>query len=278
MNPVSHFKGIKMIDFHTHTLFSHDGKADAREMIEQAIKLGIRALAVTEHCDKDIIFSNSDRNIRQLDVDGYWNALQKLKAEYADRINIAIGIECGFYPPAIPIYSEIIDRHPFDVVINSIHLIDCVDPYTGDYYTGKDKSTAYDYYFAKILQSLDSPYYYSIIAHPFYISRYAPYKDKRLRYREHAEAIDAVLNKIIEKGKSLEFNSSSKNVPFDEFFDFEFYRRYYELGGRKIIFGSDAHAPNRLAENYDRAVKELEKIGFDHWTAYFDRTETEIAF
>ena len=43
-------------------------------------------------------------------------------------------------------------------------------------------------------------------------------------------------------------------------------RRYYQLGGRKISFGSDAHGPDRIAEKWDEVVAMLKNIGFTYIT------------
>ena len=66
-----------------------------------------------------------------------------------------------------------------------------------------------------------------------------------MSYAEFAESYDRILEKIIKKGKILEINSSkSKEEGFVPSSDV--LRRYYELGGRAVSFGSDAHFTSRL--------------------------------
>jgi len=46
-------------------------------------------------------------------------------------------------------------------------------------------------------------------------------------------------------------------------------RRYYELGGRKISFGSDAHLTERIGDKREEVMEMLKKIGFTYVTVPF---------
>ena len=56
----------------------------------------------------------------------------------------------------------------------------------------------------------------------------------------------------------------------------ELLKRYYELGGRKICFGSDAHFPERIAEKWEETVATLKEIGFTYLTVPFRGEEMQI--
>lgn len=43
-------------DSHMHTRFSTDSDADIRDMIESALKKGLRSICITDHIDKIIRF------------------------------------------------------------------------------------------------------------------------------------------------------------------------------------------------------------------------------
>ncbi|MCL2436960.1 MAG: PHP domain-containing protein, partial [Clostridiales bacterium] len=42
-----------MFDYHTHSSFSYDSSTKVDEMIEAAIKKGIKEIAITDHYDPD---------------------------------------------------------------------------------------------------------------------------------------------------------------------------------------------------------------------------------
>jgi len=61
-------------------------------------------------------------------------------------------------------------------------------------------------------------------------------------------------------------NSSTKGLNMLALPGEEILRRYYELGGRKVSFGADAHNVERIAEKREEVVALLKQIGFTHVT------------
>ena len=102
-----------MIDCHTHTYYSHDSKQDPKETIPYAIEKGIDYLAFTDHCDKDCLFNEEYvKTIRQIDLDSCFLELNNLKDQYKTKLEIAVGLECGFMNQATPMYEEILKKYP----------------------------------------------------------------------------------------------------------------------------------------------------------------------
>ena len=80
------------------------------------------------------------------------------------------------------------------------------------------------------------------------------------------DELDEVLTAVIKKDKILEVNSSNKGGVSMTLPDKDILQRYYELGGRKISFGSDAHGVDRLADKRAEVGEMLKGIGFTHIT------------
>lgn len=261
-----------MIDTHTHTTFSHDGKGKMSEMIEKAISLGLTYYAITDHLDKDYLYCKAKyKLIRQLNDDKQYNAMLDMKAKYGSRIKIGLGIEAGYALPAINDVKRVLDKHDYDYIINSVHSVNGYDAYFAGYFKGKTKREAYYPYFENILASLDVPYRYETVAHIGYIARNATYADKDLRLNEYEDIIDKIFKRIIEKEKVLEFNTNVR-LKAGKFImpTLELMKRYYDLGGRLITIGSDAHYPERIAESYYEASKLLRDIGFTEVSYFYE--------
>ena len=85
----------------------------------------------------------------------------------------------------------------------------------------------------------------------------------------HYEKIDGVFKSLMEHKKALEVNSSSffnglgETMPGPGLL-----RRYYELGGRLLTFGSDSHRTEHLGRGIDRAMAEAREIGFTEFALY----------
>ena len=130
-------------DFHMHTKYSSDSETEPRDMIEQAIRLGLETICFTDHFDKDFPKCYSSVGDFSLDTDAYFEEIKKLQYEYKDRINIRIGVELGLQPHLGEFYHDYVNRYPFDFVIGSVHVVDGKDPYYGEIFEQISDEEAY---------------------------------------------------------------------------------------------------------------------------------------
>ena len=257
-----------IVDTHTHSTYSFDGRAELRDMLATAQQKGVAFYGVSEHFNYDYDWSCLDADeaalVAGFDADGYFHEGRHLQEDYAGVMNVRIGAEFGFSDDedAKAKYQEDLKKYAPDFVINSVHSAAGKDYY---YYppTG-EKAKVYGEYLALIRRSLDAPYPYDIVGHIGYVARYVPYENKEFEFSMFGEQIDDILSTIIAKDKILEVNTSSKQLPQKTIPAENILRRYYELGGRKISFGSDAHDPWRIAEKWDEVIAMLKNIGFTH--------------
>ncbi len=258
-------------DMHTHTFFSQDGREDLRNMLEKAVSLGLRYYGTSEHFDYDYWKRGlliGGKQVRQIDADAYFARARRLQREYADKIRYLAGCEFAYEnsSAAQELYLKTADKFKPDYIINSVHVCLGNDCYFPEFFAGKSKEYAYNAYLYRVLESLDAPYPYDVVGHIGYCSRNAVYKDAKLRYAEYADVLDKILIKIIEKNKILEVNTSSKTAGSDFLPDTDILERYFSLGGRKVLFGSDAHDAFRIADKREQVSAALSKIGFTRLT------------
>lgn len=265
-------------DCHVHTQNSHDGKIPLCDVVAKAKEQGLCYIATTEHLDYDFLYGKNTAPVKwgMLDVAKYhedWkNAKQALDDDKNNTLTLAFGVEASYDSSqrAKDEYKKIIAEYPFDVVINSVHCVDGYDVYFKLAFLFKSKKRVYRRYLETILESLDAPYPYEIVAHIGYIAHGAPYRDKVLRYKDFAKEVDAVLEGIIARGKVLEVNFHHDMVPEREIIE-----RYYELGGRKISYGSDAHRGD-ICKNFEETCAMLKQIGFTHLSTFVQHKEVLV--
>ena len=63
----------------------------------------------------------------------------EFKLKYKN-LKVLKGIEIGFQPTVIDETKNIIDSFDFDFVIGSVHIIDGMDPYTGNFIEEKQRN------------------------------------------------------------------------------------------------------------------------------------------
>lgn len=260
------------VDCHNHSLFSPDSSRSPEEGARVAAENGFGYIAFTEHMD--LGFPNEARPDGELIFDyrvnrEYFERIEGINAE--KKIVAVAGIEAGFTPSDVQETADKLAAFPFGYVINSVHICHGLDCYWKNYWKGYDRRGAYLEYLHCVRESLDAPYRWDAVGHLGYIGRPSPFERKTLVYSDFPNEIDDILRTIIKKGKILEANSSVGGCAAEGTLclpDISIFERYYELGGRKINFGSDSHRSDRTGYNYDAVSAALKKVGFDRWTIF----------
>lgn len=266
-----------MIDSHSHSKLSHDGKVSIIELRDKAASLGAEYLAVTEHLDRDYLYCGlgKEKFIRQLNLRKYRREMSLAKKS-SDGMYLAYGIEASFSDKATQRYIKELTMYPFDVIINSVHTLCGGDLYLGKAFKTRTREEVYNLYLDTLLASVKAPYDYDIVGHIGYVSRYAPYENKSVFTPEFAGKLDEIITEIIARDKTVECNTNTKSQDVIFLPEVAFLKRYRELGGRRVTFSSDAHTPDRICDKYAEACRVVKSLGFDHWTIYKERKPCEV--
>lgn len=275
-------KEIAMIDIHTHSKLSHDGKFSIPEMVAEAENKGLRYYAITEHLDRDYRYFFRLRFCKQLNVDKYRREREAFLKDYVSEngMYVAFGIEAGHSKKSMRDTKRTLKGEKLDFVINSIHTIaGGEDPYTKVYYTrNKEKLDAYNKYLDAVYESLFVPYDYQVVGHIGYVIRYAPFEDISICTPEFHAKIDDILNEIVSQDKTIEINTRIRKEGYNQLPEDYMLKRFKELGGTKVAYASDAHRPEEIAGKYDIGVEAAKKAGFEYWTVYKDRQPVKMEF
>ncbi len=255
-----------LTDIHVHSTYSADGESSLGDMLAAAEAKGIKYLGMAEHFDYD--YNAIGLKINGLpaftDAEGYFAEGRKMQNS-CKGLNLLLGCEMGYSPSAEVWrqYGEIAEKYSPDFIVNSVHTCAGHDCWFAEYFEGKDKFSAYKDYLLRVKESLSAPYNYDIVGHIGYVSRNAPYADPVLRYAEFSGIYDDILKEIIARGKILEVNSSVRTAGCPHLPDKDVLARYFELGGRKVSFSSDAHCTGNLLRGREEVVRSLVSVGFD---------------
>lgn len=253
-------------DYHMHTNFSSDSPAPMEEMIQKAIRLGLREIAFTDHVDID--YPGHDYNFL-VDYPTYRKTVEGFQEKYEGKINIRLGAEIGFQSHIKEQVAELYRNNAYDFVIGSTHCIEGVDLYYGEIFKTRTKDEAYTYYFEDLLRNVRMYDEFNVYGHLDYIDRYAPYPDKTLVYEDYKDLIDEILKTLIAKGKGVEINTSGFKYGLGHAHpQLPILKRYRELGGEIVTVGSDAHEPKHITHCFDKAYELLEAAGFRYITLF----------
>ncbi len=257
-----------LCDFHLHTDFSGDSQTPAAVQIEKAILLGMPRICITDHHDMDVV-SSCDFS---LNLPAYFPAMKQLQTQYREKIQIEIGIELGLQNHISGKLMEVSSQYPFDYIIGSCHFIDSLDPYYPEFFQGKTEKQAYRRFFEVTLSRVQNLNCFDSLGHLDYVVRYGPSKNRDYHYSDYQDLIDCILKVLIQKGKALECNTGGFHYGLDHPNPCEeILCRYRELGGELLTIGSDAHSPEYIGFDFERARELLKCCGFSYYTVYHQR-------
>jgi len=224
-----------LFDSHMHTEFSSDSKMNIDEAVLRGRELNI-GITITEHMD----INYPGPLAFMFDVDQYFAEYNKYRSD-----NVLLGIEIGMRSDCQDENCRLVESYPFDYVIGSVHVVDNIDIYVSEFYEGRSKEDVYRQYFATMLQCVTCYDSIHSLGHIDYIARYARFADTEVYYSEFKEHIDEILMILARKGKALEINTRRLGSKQAIEILMPIYERFYEVGGRLVTIGSDAH---RVAE------------------------------
>lgn len=258
-------------DFHMHTGFSSDSDAKPEIMIEEAIKLGLDTICITDHQDVDFPEHIMPSGFR-LDFEPYFKKLQKLKVQYKNQIDVRIGVEFGLQPHLGEIYHKFAEEYPFDFIIGSVHIFDGMDPYYKGYFDDKTDEEGYRRAFEITLENIKNVSDFDVLGHIDYVVRYGKEQAKHYSYEKYADLIDEILKYLISHGKGIELNTAGFKYGLGFCHPHpDVIRRYRELGGEIITVGSDGHKPEHIAYDFHKVSNILKECGFENYTEFKDR-------
>lgn len=271
-----------MFDNHSHTQYSGDipaGKGNSvREMCISAIEKGLSGIAITDHFDIDGI---RDGFFPPLDHDSIARDIALAREEFGNKLQILHGIELG-QATHMPEESHAqLNSRPYDIVLGSVHavrgIIDFADTDIKSM-TKNEYLALWDLYIKEMLDTIEWGNF-DVLTHITYPKRYylangiTDFPDIKERGREYFEP---VLKAVISKGITLECNTSGLRQAMGECLpNADLLSFYYELGGRDVTIGSDAHKARDLGANFKETTEMLKAIGFTK-LAKFNRRNKEF--
>jgi histidinol-phosphatase (PHP family) len=256
-----------LVDSHLHTTFSCDGRATMVEMVEQAIRLGLREITFTDHLDLDPADDCRD----YLRLDDYLAELARCQAVYGDRITIRAGLEAG----DVHRYGTEIARRlagaPLDFLIGSVHYVD--DLFAGgvEYASSRDAATGIGAYFEQVLLAAATDGY-DVHGHLDVFKRRSRAVWGPFDPAPWAEPIREALRRLIAGGRGIEINTSGVRTDAGEPCPgLPILRWYKELGGEILTLGSDSHRVAHLGYGLEIGAALARAAGFTRVCTFAQR-------
>lgn len=255
-------------DLHTHHERCGHADASIRDYIESAIQQGFTAIGISDHSPyfghvEDQPFPGIA--MARTEFANYVAEVLELKKQYKDRIEVLLGVESDFFPEHAAKYQAVYENYPFDYVIGSVHQVRDVSIFNKKRFKGLSASeirSHKDDYYDLIAQSAKSGMF-QVLGHIDAMKAYFP------RFSNiQTESIDKTLKIIGECGIAIEINTSGKTKECGGWYPADDILKRALYYGVDVTFGSDAHKPSRVGDEWEQVAERLHTIGFRHWVFY----------
>jgi len=225
---------------------------------EAAAAVGVEELGVSEHVYRF-------RQALELWDHPFWReqASDDLDAycEFVRGAGLKLGIECDFVPGAEDRTANLLEGRDFDYVVGSVHFLGeaAVDHEGWDVWEGDgDADEVWRRYFEAVAECVRSGLF-DVLAHPDLVKvwgsgRPQPRRDPRFFYEPAVEAIAA-------SGIAVEVSTAGLRKPVAELYPSPAFAEMCVEAGARFALSSDAHLPEQVGFEYERAVEFLEALG-----------------
>lgn len=251
---------MKIADYHLHSRFSLDGMQSMEEACSKAIELGVSELCFTDHLEF---------------ADNYWvnyvdyqRSIKKVQQKFKNQLSVKSGLEVGFDIRGQQQIEAYLKDKEFDFLIGSMHRVEELDLFNGDFFDGKEIRMAVQEYFQALLERVKI-FDFSVLGHITLFKRFFKQLGASVSdfvWSDYDEIIRDLLQELIVQGRGIELNM---RVPLIDL-DFRILRLYKELGGEIITLGSDAHHV-RTMQTFKEGFEALRDSGFQYYCLFEKR-------
>jgi len=266
-------------DLHVHERHSSDAPgATVEGYCRVAEERGIDEIGFATHLI--IAGPDTEHGISPDLIPEYFDEIEAAQA--STRVKLRVGLEVDYFPGEERRLASLLDYHPFDFVLGSLHYIRGYDigSRSGvvDFFSGKGIEEALDVYYEGWKEAVESGLF-DVMAHPDYFRKYLHLTRHHLpAFEEYGSAVFEAIDSLRSHGVGVEVNTSGYRHGIGDCYPvLGFMRAVREAGVEAVIIGSDTHVIEGLGLRLEEAVKRLEAAGYSHLCVYEGRRNRRVA-
>lgn len=260
------------IDYHTHHDRCGHARGSLRDVIESAIDLGLDQIGLSDH--SPFFHREEDRPVPDMtmaksEFPYYVSEMVQLREEYKGRIDVRLGVESDYIPGWADAYGRIYAGYPLDYIIGSVHYLDGLHVFSRKRWQQEhvDAEETYASYLRLVHEAVRCRQF-DILGHLDAI--------KGVHEQPPYVLWEETIRIIAESDIAVEINTSGLRKPCKAWFpSMELIERLVQRGV-PLTFGSDAHAPDQLAHDWERVVETLRDLGVRELAAFQRRKRTMV--
>jgi len=266
-------------DYHVHESHSSDAPgATVKRYCSMAEARGIDEIAFTTHLI--IVGPDVDVGVIPSQIPDYLEEIQG--ARDTTTVKLRAGLEVDYFPEEEGRLGRILDEHPLDFVLGSLHYIRGYDIGTRrgsvDFFGGRPLEEALDVYFTGFREAVESGLF-DAMAHPDYFRKHIRLThEEPITWERYGTAVYEAIDSMKSSGVGFEVNSSGWRYGVEGVYPVDgFLRAVRDAGVEKVTVGSDSHSVDGLGVNTLMAVQRLKEAGYGHICVFEGRKNHRVS-
>jgi histidinol-phosphatase (PHP family) len=252
---------MRLPDYHTHTVRCGHASGDPVEYVRVAQARDLMAIGIADHlpllpeCDPELTMSAGD-------LSDYVSEVQALKAAFPGYV--LLGIEADYRPHTVSEVRSLLESHPFDYAVGSVHYLGdwgIDDPRQIEEYDDRDIDDVWIDYFQLVGDAAESGLF-TILGHLDLVKKFG-YRPTRTLQSE----LEHLVDRIARAGVVVEINTGGLHKPVREAYPAPDILRRLCAAGVPVTFGSDAHKPEEVGRDFALAAGLAQAAGYAGFAA-----------
>ncbi len=254
------------IDCHMHTPLCGHAMGEPVEYVQSAADKGLDLITFTCHVPMSGETFGGQRIRMHVDQlqDYYTKVAQARELGESLGVEVLCGIEGEVFPVASALeeMKSLILSQPFDFVLGSLHhQLKSYKQWVIEQKLETDDAIIRDY-FRHLTEAARSGFYHSM-SHPDVIRIYGTIDSDSFVPEYFEPEIRGLLKACAEEGTCLEVNTSGLSKGVYEMHPDPLILDWAHEEGVKLTIGSDAHAPGKVSQHFDKVLPLLKSKGFE---------------
>jgi len=256
-------------DYHTHTPLCLHATGSPVEYARAARDRGLAEIGISDHNPMPEPFD--DWRMSLADFPRYLDLVAEARSDVAP-YPVRLGLEIDYLEGGEPWIERLAGMADWDYLIGAVHYIapgwDVDNPKHLSRFAERPVEEIWDLYW-KAYTRCGASGLFDLLAHPDLVKKFGhrPSGDLRRWYDPALEAIAA-------SGAAIELSTAGLRKPVGEMYPAPEFLRLARDAGIPIVLSSDAHSPNEVGLDFDRAAALARSCGFAETVRFAGRRRT----
>jgi histidinol-phosphatase (PHP family) len=264
-----------IVDYHMHLRGSDDlprgrySAARAEEYVDQARAAGVDEIGFSDH----VYYFRQAESLWEIpwmlervadDLDDYVAAVEEAKAR---GLPVKLGLEVDYFPGIEDELARLLEPYPWDYLLGSVHFVDgfSVDQEPGLVHE-LEIEDAWRRYFSWLRGAAESGLF-DVLSHPDLVKFFGRRPSADLTHGLHVEVADSVA----ETDVCVEVSAAGLHKPVGELYPDRELLALCRERDVPITLASDAHRPEHVGRDVDRAAGLAREVGYETVTVFEGR-------